>query len=402
MSDGRIEFEGVWKKFRRGERHDSLRDLVPALAHRLTRRAPLQDNLRSEEFWAVRDASFSVGPGEALGIIGSNGAGKSTTLKLLSRILKPTRGTCSVTGRVGALIEVAAGFHPDLTGRENVYLQGAIMGMKRAEVARRFDEIVDFAGVATFIDTPVKRYSSGMNARLGFSIAVHLQPHVLLIDEVLSVGDMAFQQKCFRRMLEFKRQGVAIAFVSHNLQAVMQLCNRAILLDRGKVAASGPAVEVLGTYAGGANRETARADAEGASLQARVRGLDGATSVAPGDVVRIEAEIDFHQPVEKATLGMCVHDVATNLYVYGANSHVLGIEPIAGRPGERVRFSLEFVANLTRGLYSIDLEVYDLHRQRVVAALTPLKQFNVSEQVSFDGVANLFLTASLVDAACAV
>src|SRR5579862_2960140 len=204
----RIEFDQVWKKFARGELHDSLRDLVPATVRRLAGRGPARDELSGEEFWAVRDVSFEVRPGEALGILGPNGAGKSTILKLLTRILVPTRGHCAVAGRAGALIEVAAGFHPDLTGRENVFLQGAIMGMRRGEIAARFDEIVDFAGVEAFIDTPVKRYSSGMNARLGFAIAAHLNPDVLLIDEVLSVGDLAFQEKCQARMKTFLSQGV--------------------------------------------------------------------------------------------------------------------------------------------------------------------------------------------------
>ncbi|PYR53741.1 MAG: hypothetical protein DMF95_02820, partial [Acidobacteria bacterium] len=219
MSQPAVMFDGVWKKFRRGERHDSLRDLIPAIARGVLGRRRSND-LHDEEFWAVRDVSFEVQPGEALGIIGPNGAGKSTTLKLLTKILKPTQGRCEVRGRAGALIEVAAGFHPDLTGRENVYLQGAIMGMRRAGIAKHFDEIVDFAGVHEFIDTPVKRYSSGMNARLGFAIAVNLDPEVLIIDEVLSVGDMGFQRRCVQRMREFKRNGVSIVFVSHNLQAV--------------------------------------------------------------------------------------------------------------------------------------------------------------------------------------
>jgi lipopolysaccharide transport system ATP-binding protein len=245
MHTGRVVFDGVWKKFRRGERHDSLRDLIPALACRLVRRRPA-DALAGEEFWAVRDVSFEVKPGEALGIIGANGAGKSTTLKLLSRILRPTRGRAEVCGRVGALIEVAAGFHPDLTGRENVFLQGAIMGMKRQEIRRAFDRIVDFAGVGEFIDTPVKRYSSGMNARLGFAIAAHLDPDVLLIDEVLSVGDMAFQERCVARMRELLGRGVPLVFVSHNLSAVQDLCTRAIVLKQGRAVFDGePAAAIL-------------------------------------------------------------------------------------------------------------------------------------------------------------
>src|SRR3984957_15996812 len=233
MAEPRVVFDHVWKQFARGERHDSLRDLVPNLIRRVTRRRGA-DADEQDAFWALQDVSFEVRPGEALGIIGRNGAGKSTILKLLTRILKPTRGTRTLSGRTGALIEVAAGFHPDLTGRENVYLQGAIMGMRRAEITAHFDEIVSFAGLESFIDTPVKRYSSGMNARLGFSIAAHLDPDVLLIDEVLAVGDMAFQEKCQARMKEFRVKGVAIVFVSHHLPAVARLCNRVLLLEGGR------------------------------------------------------------------------------------------------------------------------------------------------------------------------
>jgi len=243
----RVVFDHVWKKFRRGERHDSLRDLVPALASRLLRRRPA-DALTDQEFWATRDVSFEVGPGEALGIIGPNGAGKSTILKLLTKILRPTRGRMEIHGRVGALIEVAAGFHPDLTGRENVYLQGAIMGMPRSEIARKFDAIVDFSGVQEFIDTPVKRYSSGMNARLGFAIAAHLDPDVLIIDEVLSVGDVGFQEKCVARMRELLARGIPLIFVSHNLSAVVQLCTRAILIDRGAVQFDGRPAETVAEF----------------------------------------------------------------------------------------------------------------------------------------------------------
>ena len=165
-----------------------------------------RDALDEQEFWALKDVSFEVQPGEAIGIIGPNGAGKSTTLKLLTKILKPTMGACRVRGRVGALIEIAAGFHPDLTGRENLYLQGAILGMTRAEVAGKLDAMIEFSGIRDFIDTPVKRYSSGMNARLGFAVAAHVEPDVLLIDEVLAVGDFSFQQKCFARLAEFRRR----------------------------------------------------------------------------------------------------------------------------------------------------------------------------------------------------
>ena len=205
---GLIEFQHVWKKFRRGEVHNSLRDMVPALASQIFRR-PRRDTVESREFWAVQDVSFSVRPGEALGIIGPNGAGKSTILKLLTRILRPTQGRCGIRGRVGTLIEIAAGFHHDLTGAENIFLQGSIMGMTRKEIAARFDDIVAFSELAEFIDTPVKRYSSGMNARLGFAIAAHMSPDVLIVDEVLAVGDWRFQRKAFDRIGEMVRGGHA-------------------------------------------------------------------------------------------------------------------------------------------------------------------------------------------------
>ena len=182
MSEPAVVFDRVWKKFRRGERHDSLRDAVTALVKKPFTPRPEREALDAQEFWALKDVSFEVQPGEAIGIIGPNGAGKSTTLKLLTKILRPTMGACRVRGRVGALIEIAAGFHPDLTGRENLYLQGAILGMTRAEVAGKLDEMIEFSGIRDFIDTPVKRYSSGMNARLGFAVAAHVDPDVLLID----------------------------------------------------------------------------------------------------------------------------------------------------------------------------------------------------------------------------
>ena len=233
MSSVALEFDGVWKKFRKGEKHDSLRDLVPALVKALLS-GNHRDALKTREFWALRDVSFQIKRGEAVGIIGANGSGKSTTLKLLSGILKSTRGEVKVNGKLSALIEVAAGFHPDLTGRENIYLNGTILGMRKPEIDRKFDEIVDFSGLEDFIDTPVKRYSSGMYARLGFSVAAHVDPDILLVDEVLSVGDMSFQQRCMEKMQEKIRSEVAVIFVSHNLSAVANLCDRAILLSKGE------------------------------------------------------------------------------------------------------------------------------------------------------------------------
>ena len=249
MSEPAVVFSEVWKKFRRGVRHDSLRDLIPSTIRRALGEGQRDSaEVDGREFWALRDVSFAVRAGEALGIIGPNGAGKSTILKLLTRLMKPTRGDCQINGRAGALIEIAGGFHPDLTGRENIYLQGAIMGMKRAEIARKFDEIVDFAGAGSFIDTQVKRYSSGMNARLGFAIAAHLDPDVLLVDEVLSVGDAAFRDRCMERMRELLRRDVPLVFISHNLPIVLDLCTRAIVIDQGAVRFEGDPARAIQEY----------------------------------------------------------------------------------------------------------------------------------------------------------
>lgn len=248
MSDIAVEVNHVWKKFHRGELHDSLRDLVPALAKRLVGRGPRRDDLAEGDFWALKDVSFQVKQGEVLGIIGPNGAGKSTLLKILSKIIKPTRGNVRVHGRLRALIEVAAGFHGDLTGRENIYLNGSILGMKKREIDAKFDEIVNFSGIEKSLDTPVKRYSSGMYARLGFAVAAHLDPEILLVDEVLAVGDAAFQDKCLNKMDDVTRNGRTVLFVSHNESAVRRICGQSVLLRDGEIRFMGPTELAFGAY----------------------------------------------------------------------------------------------------------------------------------------------------------
>jgi lipopolysaccharide transport system ATP-binding protein len=393
MSQPAVIFDGVWKKFRRGERHNSLRDLIPALACNVLGRQR-STAMEDEEFWAVRDVSFEVQPGEALGIIGPNGAGKSTTLKLLTRILRPTRGRCEVRGRVSALIEVAAGFHPDLTGRENVYLQGAILGMRRAEIAKRFDEIVDFAGVSAFIDTPVKRYSSGMNARLGFSIAAHVDPDVLLIDEVLSVGDMAFQRRCVQRMREFKARGVSIVFVSHNLQAIADLCDRAVYLNE-TLRSSGPTPDVLDDYlrcdttASAEPPATAPVSIRGARLTDRA----GApvASVAPGTDLTLTVTYAVHGPTAGLTFGLLLHRSTDGLVVYDANFDPSEIGLAPSSDGEMV-VDYRLRANVTRGLYHFDCHVYDNATQRFLHRLTPAAKLTVHEERTWEGIAHLSVT----------
>ena len=202
----------------------------------------------TEEFWALKDVSFEVATGEILGVIGPNGAGKTTLLKVLSGITEPTAGRAEIRGRVGALLEVGTGFHPELTGRENVFLNGAILGMSKVDIERRFDEIVEFSGVSKFLETPVKHYSSGMYVRLAFAVAAHLEPEILIVDEVLAVGDAAFQAKCLGKMGEITQEGRTVLFVSHSMASVMALCTRAILIQQGHTTASGPPRDVIQTY----------------------------------------------------------------------------------------------------------------------------------------------------------
>ena len=255
MSELAVRVEGLSKEYRLGgprERYSTLRDRLNKLASAPFRalRGRRERSEQNPPFWALKEVSFDVRPGEVVGIIGRNGAGKSTLLKILSRITEPTEGEVDISGRVGSLLEVGTGFHPELTGRENVYLNGAILGMRRAEIARRFDEIVAFAEVEKFIDTPVKHYSSGMYMRLAFAVAAHLEPEILVVDEVLAVGDAAFQKKCLGKMGEVAERGRTVLFVSHNMQAVQRLCPSVVLLDRGRIAAQGPSYQVIRTYIG--------------------------------------------------------------------------------------------------------------------------------------------------------
>jgi lipopolysaccharide transport system ATP-binding protein len=248
-----IEVNRLSKQFRLGKFKEGYRTLRETLAGTIRGvRHALQSGVRptwsSEQFWALRDVSFNIPAGEVVGIVGRNGSGKSTLLKVLSRIYEPTYGEAIIRGRVGSLLEVGTGFHPELTGRENIYLNGAILGMRRAEITRKFDEIVNFAEVDAFLDTPVKRYSSGMYVRLAFAVAAHLEPEILIVDEVLAVGDVAFQRKCMGRMSEIGRSGRTVLFVSHNMAAIEALCSRAILLDRAQVVVQGKVSEVLAAY----------------------------------------------------------------------------------------------------------------------------------------------------------
>ena len=247
MNDA-IRVEDLGKRYRIGgmpSGYHTLRDALASSLRRLSRRAPPPSK---DTIWALRHINFNVERGQVLGIVGRNGAGKSTLLKLLSRVTDPTEGTAEIYGRVGSLLEVGTGFHPELTGRENIYLNGAILGMKRTEIERKFDEIVDFAEVRKFIDTPVKRYSSGMYLRLAFAVAAHLEPEILVVDEVLAVGDAEFQRKCLGKMSDVAHEGRTVLFVSHNMSAILRLTEETIVLDKGQIVMRGPTPDAVDFY----------------------------------------------------------------------------------------------------------------------------------------------------------
>ena len=270
-----LRVEGLGKSYRIGERepYKALRDVftaglrAPVRLARGTRRAKPEP---SNRIWALSEVSFEVRQGEVLGLIGRNGAGKSTLLKVLSRITEPTEGQVTLRGRVGSLLEVGTGFHPELTGRENIFLNGTILGMRRAEITRRFDEIVEFSGVERFLDTPVKRYSSGMQVRLAFAVAAHLEPEILLVDEVLAVGDAEFQEKCLGKMHDVTQEGRTVVFVSHNLSAVRSLCSRALVLEQGRLVFDGAADDAVDRYLQRAGGARDSAVVEGDALASRL------------------------------------------------------------------------------------------------------------------------------------
>ncbi len=300
---------------------EALSESLSALARSMGKRRPGRDSSagRKEEFWALRDVSLEIEQGERLGLIGRNGAGKSTLLKILSRITEPTSGRARIVGRVASLLEVGTGFHPELTGRENIFLNGAILGMTRAEIRRRFDEIVAFAEIEKFLDTPVKRYSSGMYVRLAFGVAAHLEPEILLVDEVLAVGDAAFQRKCLGKMGDVSRQGRTVIFVSHNMAAIRSLCERVVLLKDGRPHAIGLPDDIVARYMADG------AECEGVSLGDRrdrlgngkvhltrlsINGLDSSafSGVCSGDAVRFDLDYATDGTLARPSFHIAVYD----------------------------------------------------------------------------------------------
>ncbi len=371
MSAAAVVLDGVSKQFTLyHQRGQGLKERVLALVGR--------GRGTTERFWALDDVSFTIEPGQTLGLIGHNGCGKSTLLQVLAGILEPDRGHVEVRGRVTSLLELGAGFSPDLTGRENVFLNAALHGVPHADVARRFDDIVEFAELARFIDSPVRNYSSGMYMRLGFAVAAHLDPEIVLVDEALAVGDEAFQRKCLRKIQEFQSRGVTVVIVSHDLLLVERLCTRACLLQQGRLVAVGPPTEVIGRY------HQIEADAGGVAGEyrwgsrkvviPRVDLLDGdgrpLRDLRTGEPLVIEMRFQAAARVDRPVFGLAIyHEDGTHLT--GPNTRTAGI-PIPSLQGEGVvRYRVDRLP-LLPGRYVVSVSVYDHdlidpfdHRERV-------------------------------------
>lgn len=343
MANPVIRATGLAKRFRIAERgYTTIREAIVRSVRRPRRSMQFSDG----EFWALNDVNFEVHAGEVLGIIGHNGAGKSTLLRILSRVTSPSRGEVELTGRVGSLLEVGTGFHPELSGRENIFLNGAILGMSRSDVRSRFDRIVDFAGVESFLDVPVKRYSSGMYTRLAFSVAAHLEPDILIVDEVLAVGDMQFQEKCLGRMDEVSRSGRTVLLVSHNMQAVKSLCRRAILLSQGSIEYDGDPVAAVQRYFGSDNGAMMVRSVRAESLPARIAAvslLDSngqpCSQINYGDAIEVQVRLDVRVQLEQFNISMAVvHGAGTPAFSEAySDQHAKKTVP----PGEyRLSFNL--------------------------------------------------------------
>ena len=405
-----LEFENASKKYYLGQgSYGSLREKIPLFFRNLASRAIGRDPhiTGNQDIWALKDVSFKLKQGEALGIIGPNGSGKSTILKLLAGVTTPTEGRVWTEGRVAALIELGAGFHPELTGRDNIYLNGAIMGMKKGEIDEKFDSIVAFSELDRFIDTPVKRYSSGMFARLGFSVAAHVDPDILLVDEVLSVGDIGFQVKCLRRMEEYRQRGTTVIFVSHNLEAVRNLCKRAILLYNGEIAvndstekAIGKYFEIMSTHETTFESESPDGPhtkkAEIVNFQLLNSTGSPAFTFNTGDEVTLVLAIVFHSDIDSPLFGFIVRR-NDRLIVMDTNSVFLGAGTRRFRDGTRLKVKFKFVMNLLRGSYYVASHILDKNRRDFYDYVDNAITFDVNESYSFAGVADLRPTCEIAE-----
>jgi lipopolysaccharide transport system ATP-binding protein len=400
MSDIAIRVEGLGKLYRLGAKQESYYSLRDTLAGIV--QVPLQAARRlvgrssstattPRDFWALKDVGFEVKKGESLGIIGRNGAGKSTLLKLLSEITEPTTGRISIDGRVASLLEVGTGFHPELSGRENIFLNGAILGMTRAEIKRKFDEIVAFAGVETFIDTQVKHYSSGMYLRLAFAVAAHLEPEILVVDEVLAVGDAVFQKKCLGKMGDVCREGRTVLLVSHNLSAIANLCTRVILLEGGRICAVGEPSEIIAKYVGSVilssefvrdeDMSDRRAHIQQVSIQNATHAERRTLERAEG--IKISLAISVRDPIDSGQIAVQLVRHTGETVFWTTNMDMYGHKDIRLNPGQ---YEANFVIPgccLRLGSYYVNVVIHvpDIEMIDVVEEAV---QFEISDEGSLE------------------
>ncbi len=391
MSDVALRMEHIYKKFRKGETYNSLRDLLPALTGKMFRVQELNANDK-REFWALQDISFEVKHGEALGIIGRNGAGKSTALKILSRIMRPTKGRMIVNGRLSALIEVTAGFHPDLTGRENIFLHGTILGMTKREIQSKLDQIIAFSGIEEFIDTPVKRYSSGMYARLGFSVAAHVDPEVLIVDEVLSVGDFVFQQRCMDRIRSIIKGGTTVLFVSHNLKAITEICQRAMLLEHGKVLAIDETDAVARKYLTlGSNVDDTPEEKRRVYIsKVCIRDRAGEQSTfESGQTAWVDVEVTARKSIDKLAVVIWFTD-ETQYIIFHTSTERLGFASFSLQPGGTFRCTFELSLNMAHGTFQLVTEIYRYDIQKGYDRRDPAATIFIGSTTAVRGAVNCF------------
>jgi lipopolysaccharide transport system ATP-binding protein len=390
MSDVVLSMEHVYKKFRKGETYNSLRDLLPAITGKMFRGQELNAS-DTREFWALQDISFEVRRGEALGIIGRNGAGKSTALKILSRIMKPTKGHMVVNGRLSALLEVTAGFHPDLTGMENIFLHGTILGMKKREIQSKLDQIIAFSGLEEFIDTPVKRYSSGMFARLGFSVAAHVDPEVLVVDEVLSVGDYVFQQRCMERIRSVIKSGTTVLFVSHNLKSVTEICERAMLIEHGKVVTIDETDTAIRKYLGTDRVANSPEESKPVYIsEVKVRGRVGEqTTFDSGQTAWVDIEITARTFIDKLAVVIWLRD-ETEYEIFNTSTERLGFASIALQPGQSYRCTFELTLNLAHGTFGLCTAVHRYDIGKSYDRKIPAATLFVGSSTGVRGAVNCF------------
>jgi lipopolysaccharide transport system ATP-binding protein len=390
-----IQLKDVFKKYRLGQMgYRTLRDDIISCFKRAEK--------KEDYFCALNGVSFDLKRGESIGIIGDNGAGKSTILKILAGVTRQSSGTVEKKGKIGALIELSAGFHPELTGRENIYLYGAIIGLKRNYINKRFDEIVEFSGLSQFLDTPIKKYSSGMHARLGFSVTAHLDPDILLIDEVLSVGDFLFQNKCFDKMLEYKRKNVSIIFVSHNLDAVRKICDRAILFKKGQVIHDGDVEQAINEYyfCCSERQKRTRCSLQMIDLLDK-KMLDSmgrsCTIVNSGEKVRFELTLKAGIELKDICFAIFIRH-SNGMVVFDTSSNLLNRRSYTYARNQKILLKYEMSINLLKGNYIVGSNIFAQFNNgcpEYIFYENNLFAFTVKDSISHQGIANLFATCSV-------